>query len=291
VPNATEIETHLTALFSEMGASVEARGDESVSIQDLKQSASARRQARRQDAVFHSLVENAIDAIFVSDLEGKQTYSNRACYVLFGYDYEHQEMEGMPLSGLWSKEDARTLTKQVFPRARRRGWSGEARLKRRDGALFDAYLTAFPVTDGGGQLASIAVIVRDISERKASEREKVYQSRAHQVHLIAEMAQEITAATSLDELYRRIVSVVKERLGYDHVQFFRHDPDSNGLILIAACGQEEGGVDHRLADAKGNIVDALLLGRPVLTPDVCTHPQWTPHPDLPNVAQAGGYFW
>jgi LCP family protein required for cell wall assembly/PAS domain S-box-containing protein len=286
VPNATEIETHLTALFSEMGASVEVRGDESVSIQDLKQGASTRRQARRQDAVFHSLVENVIDAIFVSDLEGKQTYSNRACYALFGYDYEHREMEGMPLSSLWPKEDTRTLTKQVLPRARRRGWSGEARLRCKDGAFFDAYLTASPVTDGGGQLANIAVIVRDISERKASEREKVYQSRGRQVHLIAEMSQEITAATNLDELYRRVVTVVKERLGYDHVQLFRHDPDSDGLILVAACGQEEeeAGVGHELADAKGNIVDALLLGRPVLTPDVCTNPQWKPHPDLPNVA-------
>ncbi|MBN1979124.1 MAG: LCP family protein [Anaerolineae bacterium] len=284
MPDATEIETHLTALFSEVGASFEAQGDGPLSIEGLKQSANVRRQARRQSAVFQSLVENAIDAIFVGDLEGKQTYSNRACCVLFGYDYERQDMEGMPLSGLWPEENARTFTKQVLPRARRGGWSGEARLRRRDGALFDAYLTAFPVTDGGDRLAGIAVIVRDISERKASEREKVHQSRARQVRLVAEMAQEITAATNLDELYRRIVSVVKERLGYYHVQLFRPDPDSDGLILVAACGQAaEVSSDRRPTGAKGSVVMAAASGQPVLASDVRANPRM-PRPDLPRVA-------
>ena len=285
MPDATEIETHLTALFSEVGASFEAQGDEPLSIEGLKQSANARRQVRRQNAVFQSLVENASDAIFVSDLEGRQTYSNRACCVLFGYDYEHQDMERMPLSGLWPEENARIFTKQVLPRAKRGGWSSEARLKRKDGALFDAHLTAFPVTDGGDRLAGIAVIVRDVSERKASERERVYQSRAHQVHLIAEMAQEITAATNLDELYRRIVNVVKERLGYYYVQLFCPDPDSDRLILVAACGQTaEVGIDRRLIGAKGSVVMAAASGQPILTPDARANPQWMPRLDWPQVA-------
>ena len=285
MPDVTEIETHLTALFSEVGASFEAQGNEPLSIEGLKQSANARRQAWRQSAVFQSLVENAIDAIFVSDLEGKQTYSNRACCVLFGYDYERQDMEGMALSDLWPEENARTFTKQVLPRARRGGWSGEARLKRKDGDLFDAYLTAFPATDGGDRLVGIAVIVRDISERKASDREKVYQSRARQIHLIAEMSQEIAAATSLDELYRRVVSVIKERLGYYHVQLFRPDPDSNGLTLVAACDQAtEVGVDRRLTGIGGSAVMAAASGQPVLASDTRTNPQWTPRPDWPEVA-------
>ena len=285
MPDATEIETHLTALFSEVRASAEAQEDEPLSIEGLRQSANAHRQARRRGTVFQSLVENATDAIFVSDLEGKQTYSNRACCVLFGYDYERQGMEGMPLSGLCPEENARAFTKQVLRRAREGGWSGEARLKRNDGTLFDAYLTISPVTDGGDRLAGAGVIVRDISERKASEREKVYQSRAHQVHLIAEMAQEITAATNLGELYRRTVDVVKERLGYYHVQLFRPDPDSDGLILVAACGQAaEVGIDRRLIGAKGSVVMAAASGQPILTPDARANPQWTTRLDWPQVA-------
>jgi LCP family protein required for cell wall assembly/PAS domain S-box-containing protein len=285
VPDTTEIETHLTALFSEVGASVEAWEDESLSIQGLKQSASARRQARRQGAVFHSLVENATDAIFVSDLEGNQTYSNRACYSLFGYDYECQEMAGMPLVRLWPEKDARTFTKQVFSQARKSGWSGEARLKCKDGALFDAYLAAFPVTDAGGQLVGMGIIAHDISEHKASQREKLYQSRANHVHLISGMSQEIIAAASLDELYRRVVNVIKERLGYDRVRLFRRDPDSEGLILVAACGwTEEVGVGRRLADAEGSVVAAAASGQPVLTPNVCVLPQRKPRSDLPHVA-------
>jgi LCP family protein required for cell wall assembly/PAS domain S-box-containing protein len=285
MPDAKEIETHLTALFSEVEASVMAQGSEPVSIQDLKESASVRRQAHRQEIIFQSLVENAIDAISISDLEGSQTYSNRACYDLFGYDYERQEMEGASLSSLWPKEDARTLTKQVLPRAKRGGWSGEARLKRKDGVLFDAYLTAFPVMDGGNQLTSVAVIIRDISESKASERERMYQSRAQQVRLVTEISQEIGAAASLDELYRHVVAAVEKRLGYWRVQLFRHDPESSALVLVGSDQVGEGveDADRMLADARGSVVAAAASGQPVLIPDVRQNPQWVPYPDLPEI--------
>ena len=100
-----EIETRLTALFSEVEASEVAQEATPISLQDLEERAGARKQARREEALFRSLVENSLDAILVSDLEGNQTYCNRACYDLFGYDFDSEEMEGLPLSALWSEKD------------------------------------------------------------------------------------------------------------------------------------------------------------------------------------------
>jgi LCP family protein required for cell wall assembly/PAS domain S-box-containing protein len=282
-----EIEAHLTALFSGMNAPAMEQGKAPVSISDLEKSASARRQLHRQESVFHSLVENATDAIAVSDLEGNQSYNNRACYDLFGYDYEQQEMEALPLSDLWPKRSLSALTEQILPRARKGGsWSGEARLERKNGDTFDAYLTAFPVTDGTDEPSSIAIIVRDISEQKALDRERMLERRARQVQLVTEVSQEIASATSLDELYRRVVNVVKERLNYWHVQVFRHDPEQSALILVETCAQAEDGMEdaeQKLADARGAVVAAAASGQPALIPDVRQNPLWVPYPDLPNV--------
>jgi LCP family protein required for cell wall assembly/PAS domain S-box-containing protein len=283
--DTNEIETHLAALFSEVDVAAATGREKPLTIQDLKQSSDARRKARRQRAVFQSLVENAIDAIFVSDLEGNQTYSNRACYDLFGYDREHQEMEQLPLASLWPEDGGRTLIKQILGRTKAGGWSGETQLARKDGARFDAYLTAFPVEDGG-DLPRMAFTIRDISALKASEREERYQSRARHVQLVAEMSQKIAAATSLDELYRRVVRVVKERLGYWCVQLFRHDSELSALILVETSGQkeeEEKDIKRKLADARGCVVAAAAAGQPMLVPDVRANVYWIPYPDLPNV--------
>ncbi|MBN1815555.1 MAG: LCP family protein [Anaerolineae bacterium] len=281
-----EIETHLTALFSEVEVATATDGERPVTIQDLKQSSGAHRKARRQKAVFQSLVENAIDAIFISDLKGNQTYSNRACYDLFGYDRAHQEMEKLPLASLWPEGGERTLVKRILRRAKAGGWSGETQLARKDGARFDAYLTAFPVEGDGDHPTHMALTIRDISALKALEHEERYRSRAQHVQLVAEMSQEIAAATNLDELYRRVVHVVKERLDYWCVQLFCHDPGLSALILVETSGrteEEARDVGRKLADARGCVVAAAASGQPMLIPDVRASSQWIPYPDLPDV--------
>jgi LCP family protein required for cell wall assembly/PAS domain S-box-containing protein len=280
-----EIEAHLTALFSEEVAAA-TDGEKPVTIQGLRASSNARRKARRQEAVFRSLVENAIDAILVSDLKGNQTYSNRACYDLFGYNCERQEMEKLPLANLWPEGEGRALIKRILRRAEAGGWCGETQLARKDGSRFDAYLTAFPAGDGGDRSALMAFTIRDISALKASEREERYRSRVHHVQLVAEMSQEIASATNLDELYRRVVHVVKERLGYWCVQLFCHDPELGVLILVetsSGAEDETQDVERKLADARGCVVAAAASSQPMLIPDVRASSQWVPYPDLPAV--------
>ncbi|MFL7791370.1 MAG: PAS domain S-box protein, partial [Anaerolineae bacterium] len=286
MPDTTEMETHLTALFSEVGASEESQRDVPVSIQSLRESADARRQARRHEMVFQSLVDGAIDAISVGNLEGKLVYSNRACYDLFGYDFELQEMEDISFADLWPRDKAYASIKRVLLWAKRGGWSGETRMRCKDGGLFDAYLTAFSVMDGGDRPANVALIIRDISEQKAAEQEEAYRSRARQVRLVTEVSQEIASASSLDELYRRVVSLLHEVFGYWHVRLFRYDPDKDALVLVAACGQTGEGIEaeRSLAAAKGGVIAAAAAGYPILIPDVRALPEWASYSDLPGAA-------
>jgi LCP family protein required for cell wall assembly/PAS domain S-box-containing protein len=140
--------------------------------------------------------------------------------------------------------------------------------------------------DGTDKPGNIAVIIRDISEQKALERERMYKRRARQVQLVTEVSQEIASATNLDDLYSRIVNVVKERLNYWHVQVFRHDPELSALVLVETCSRAEEGMEdaeQKLADARGAVVAAAASGQPALIPDVRENPLWVPYPDLPNV--------
>ena len=121
--------------------------------------------------VFHTLAEKSVDAIAIVDPEGKMTYGNRACYELFGYDYEKEEIRGLPTATFWPEEDIPLLSEEVLPQAMAGSWRGEVRLKRKDGGLFDAYLAMFGLTDEAGQPMGAAAIIRDITERKRAEEE------------------------------------------------------------------------------------------------------------------------
>lgn len=242
---------------------------------------------QEQPNIFRVLVENALDAICVSDLGGAQTYSNRACYETFGYDYEHQDMDGLPLVSLWPEEDASTLADQVLPQAMVGSWSGEVQQKRKDDTLFDAYLTIFPLKDEADQPLSIAAVIRDISERKQLEQKRagIYEHRIRQVQLIAEVAQEIAAAPALDELYRRVVTLVKGRFGYRYVRLFCHDPKLGAMVLVESrvrAGERVKSADSELLYAKGVVDTAATTGQPVLVSDAFQEPQWIPQPDLPD---------
>jgi LCP family protein required for cell wall assembly/PAS domain S-box-containing protein len=284
----TEFTIQLEGLFSELELE-----DVTASQTDLVlfpespvQDITKRIQARRQQSAFRDLVENALDAISISDLEGHQTYSNRACYEVFGYDYEGQEMDDLPLASLWPEDEA-PLVDQLLHQVTAGRWSGEVLQKRRDGNLFDAHVTMFPVLDNMGQPTGIATIIRDISAQKALEREReqAQQRRARQVQRTTEVAQDISAAPTLDELHRRVVTLVKERLGYDHVQIFRYDPQLDAMVVVGSSGQT--GVPTMSFDRKplhgGGIVDmAAALGQSILVPDVSRDSHCTPHPDFPD---------
>jgi len=285
---ANDLRSQLEGLFSDLEDSMRAEEDGPALLICTRENIVKRKRAREQWIVFRTMVEKATDAIFIGHLRSNQTYSNRACHELFGYDYENQEMDGMPLVNFWPKEDIPILAKQVLPQAMAGRWSGEVWQKRKDGTLFNAHLTVFPVPDEAGQPASIAFIIRDISERKAweREREKMREHRVRQAQLIAEVSQEIAAAPTLDEVFRRVVTLVKERFGYYHAQIFRYDPQLDLMVVVEGYGQVGGKMEtagYSLHYGKGIVGAAAATRQPVLVPDVSQYPRWAPYPDLPDI--------
>ncbi|MCP4536950.1 MAG: PAS domain S-box protein [Chloroflexi bacterium] len=282
-----EIKLQLEDMFSDLEDPVMANEDVLVSLQGLIENVSERKQTQKQRMVFRALVENTPDAIFVSDLEGRQTYSNRACYDIFGYNYELGEMNGLSLANLWSEEDVSILVTQVFPQINTGGWSGKVRQKRRNNSFFDAHLTVFPVADKTGQPISIATIIRDISERAdlEQERDAIREHYVSRTQLVTRLAQEIADAPTLNELFRRLVTRVKEHFGHYHVQLYRHNSGADVLTLVESYAQVSGEPElarHKLPCSTGIVGATVTTRKSVLVPNVSHDPRWWAHPDFPN---------
>jgi len=222
----------------------------------------------RQRAILSSFIRLAPEAIAIGDLEGRQICANRICHELFGYDYELQEMNGLALSDLWPAEEVLLLNTLVLPGARSGGWHGEVRQKRKDGTLFEASLSVFPVADRNEHPVYVAAIIRDISAFRAAERAKEQAShalRARKAEAVVEIAQEIATAPTSGELYRRAVTLIKERLGYDHVHIFYCAPEQQEVRLLESTSYA---VAQTLPYGKGIIGTVAAEGRAISVPDL-----------------------
>ena len=76
-----------------------------------------------------------------------------------------------------------------------------------------------------------------MSERLENQLQESVQQRGRQVQVSTQVAQEIGAATDLDELFRREVTLVEERFGYYHVQLLRYDPKVDAVALVSGYGE------------------------------------------------------
>ncbi|RMG93095.1 MAG: GAF domain-containing protein [Chloroflexi bacterium] len=109
--------------------------------------------------------------------------------------------------------------------------------------------------------------------------------RERQVALSTQIAQEIASATSLPELYRRVVTQVKELFGYYHVQLLRYDPTLDTLSLVYGygdVGKEMLNMHHSVPMGVGLIGTAAQNGRSVLRADVTKDKHWQPNRLLPH---------
>lgn len=144
-----------------------------------------------------------------------------------------------------------------------------------------------PYLDADGNIVGVIVFALDITERRRLEQslKELLARRGRQVQASTEISQEIAAAPALDELYRRVVSLVKERFGYYHAQLFLLDSKRERLATVAGygdVGRQLVEQRHSIPLGKGVVGRAGAQGRAVLSPDVSQDPEWLYHPLLPD---------
>lgn len=138
-----------------------------------------------------------------------------------------------------------------------------------------------------GRVVGYFVVVSDITDRKLLEQQTLdaFYRRGDQVQISTQIAQEIMSVAKIDDLFREVVKLVKDRLGYYHTQILRYDPVIGAVVLAAGYGETGQlmlAAGHRLPMGIGLIGTAAATGKTMMRPDLRNDPDWRANPLLPD---------
>ena len=142
-------------------------------VEDITERKQAEKALEQSEKRYRSVVERTADGLFLSDFESNQILeTNAALQSMLGYSSE--ELIRMTLYDFIvdSKENIDRNAQRVFEE--RQSLIGERRYRRKDGEVIDVEVSASVIPYGGKEVS--CGIVRDVTERKAMERELTYRA-------------------------------------------------------------------------------------------------------------------
>ena len=257
---------------------------------EVTQEITARKEAqealRESEMLFRSVVENAPTGIFIVDENYQFVYGNDELSRILGYTPE--EIIGMDFRQVLDEESKQIVADRYLRRQRGEEIPSRYELSviRKDGEKRRLEMSAVLIQHSAGNPRTVAQVM-DITERKQAQRKlaELLEHRGQQVQLTTEIAQDIATAPALEKIYERVVTLVKERFGYYHVQIFRYDPGIDAMRVVEGygdVGESMKAARHSLPYGEGVVGAAAARGEPVLASDVTEDPYWRPHPDLPK---------
>jgi PAS domain S-box-containing protein len=245
--------------------------------------------AQRALEARYALLQQTFDLnpnfFFVRDSEGRFILANRAIADAYGitvedligktdadFNIDPQEVEAIRRGDLEVMESRQDKFIPESPILRQGRW---------------VQTTKLPLVDADGIARKVLGISSDITERVQMEQviQTSLERRGRQVQTSTEVAQEIAAATALDDLFERVVTLVKERFGYYHAQIFRYDASARVMRLVVGYGMVGArmlAAEHYVAMGRGVVGTAASTGRAALAPDVTRDPDWVPNTFLPG---------
>jgi len=127
-----------------------------------------RKRAEAERLLLTTAVEQAADAILITDAEGRIQYVNPAFTRMTGYTGDEAIGQNPRLlkSGKQDPECYRDLWKTILSGGT---WRGELVNRRKDGTLYTETMTIAPVRDSSGAITNFIAVKQDISERKRAE--------------------------------------------------------------------------------------------------------------------------
>lgn len=116
-------------------------------------------------------LESVANAMVITDADSIIEWVNPAFLKLTGYSIEEtlgKRMRDLVYSGL---HDDTFYQEMWLSISANKVWQGDLINKKKDGTLYDAFITITPVSDESGQIRHYVAIKEDITQRKASEKE------------------------------------------------------------------------------------------------------------------------
>ncbi len=190
------------------------------------------------------------DAVLTSSLTGVIEDANRAAWEMLQIDRD-ELLSGHNVLEFIDPED-RARAASVFTEAlsKERSAPIEARVHRRDGSTLLVEISAAMMPGTEGDSEGFITTLHDITELKRRER---------QLQLSAEISRAITAIEDVQELLRVVPILVKEKMGFHHIQVYFYDEAQNTLRPVAGYGEVS-----RQIIASGQVISMEAEDNPVV---------------------------
>ncbi len=139
------------------------------SLSGIVQDITERKRTEETLLIQSAAMDNAANAIVITDVQGTVIYANPAHEKLTGY-FSHEAVGKNPRDLVKSGvQDAGFYRKMWNEILAGRVWHGEMKNRRKDGSLYDEEMTIAPVTGPDGDIRHFVAIKQDITERKKTQ--------------------------------------------------------------------------------------------------------------------------
>jgi PAS domain S-box-containing protein len=138
--------------------------ERTADTQDIPDLQSAEEQLNFQ----RHLLDAVEQSVIATDPEGRILYWNRHAETMFGW--RAGEVKGKSIVDLTTPDLSADQACEIMSMLRDgESWSGEFNVKRRDGSVFPAQVSDYPIRDERGSLRGIVGVSVDVTERKRAE--------------------------------------------------------------------------------------------------------------------------
>jgi PAS domain S-box-containing protein len=138
---------------------------------EITQKELAQKELLKSQIYTKNIINSSLDMIIANDHNLKITEFNRAAQIIFGY--KANEVIGKSIIMLYASDEA--FQKVNFKMVKEGLFSGEILNKRKNGEIFESFLTATGLVDDDGKLIGGMGVSRDVTKLK-KEREKLHLS-------------------------------------------------------------------------------------------------------------------
>ncbi|WP_245756832.1 PAS domain S-box protein [Halogranum rubrum] len=221
-----------------------------------------RRQLEATNTRLESLIEAAPLTIMEVTAEGVVSRWNRGAEEMFGWNREEIVGEFAPFVPAENHSDYKAHREQALAGEAIHG--KEVTRQTKDGTVLDLLLSTAPVRDSEGAVTSILAVMDDITEQKEHER---------QLRALQEIAQRLTAASSIEAIGEIAVDAAAQVLGLEVTSVWRYAKETDSLVPIAETKRatELFGVTPTLTSGDGLAWEAFEHGALQVYDDVSVH--------------------
>jgi PAS domain S-box-containing protein len=183
-------------------------------------------------AELRAVIENATDAIFVKDLEGRYVLMNQAGATLLGRTaaevagkFDHEIFDAETANRLRENDMRMLATPEVLSFEESLPVEGELRFY---------WTTKYPYYDESGQVAGLIGISRDVTERKAMEERLIRANTANALR--SDVSQAIAEGAPIKEMLAACLEAVVRHLGARFARVWTLNPADQVLEWQASGG-------------------------------------------------------